>query len=56
MDVKIWKPKVAPKNIVSSEGDSNFIDYRLVMERWPSQVAFGRFCRFYKWFIYFYSL
>lgn len=59
MDVKIWKPKVAPKNIVSSEGDSNFIDYRLVMERWPSQVAFEEgFVDFINEgkFIYFYSL
>ena len=59
MDVKIWKPKVAPKNIVSSEGDSNFIDYRLVMERWPWQVAFEEgFVDFINEgkFIYFYSL
>ena len=58
-DVKIWKPQVAPKNIVSSEGDSNFVDYRLVMERWPSQVAFEEgFVDFInkEEFIYFYSL
>ena len=58
-NVKIWKPQVLAKNIVSSEADSAFIDYRLVMERWSSQEAFDReFVPFINdsKFIYFYTL
>ena len=58
-NVKIWKPQVVAKNIVSSEADSTFVDYRLVMERWSSQEAFDReFVPFINdsKFIYFYTL